>query len=94
MILLLKNIIRGGLISAMDDRCVKSDENKKIMNIDANSLYVHSMSQPWPYDGIKFDRNYKLEDTPDVSDIGYFVEIDSFYPDNIELKNKNFPLCS
>ena len=31
MILLVGNKIRGGISSVMGDRCVKSDENKKIL---------------------------------------------------------------
>ena len=34
----------------MGDRYVKSDENEKILYIDANNLYGHSMSQPLPVD--------------------------------------------
>ena len=52
------------------------------------------MSQPLPYDEIKFDQNVELEDiinTPDDSDIGYFVEADLMYPDNIKEKTKKFP---
>ena len=40
------------------------------------------MSQPLPFDEIKFDKNVKLEDmfnTNDDSDIGYFVEVDLSY---------------
>ena len=54
------------------------------------------MSQPLPYDEIKFDESIKLEDilnTTDDSDIGYFVEADLIYPDNIKEKTKNFPLA-
>ena len=96
MILLLENNIRGGISSVMGDRYVKSDENKKIIYVDANNLYGHSMSQPLPYDEIKFDKNVKLEDiliTPDDSDIGCFVEVDLKYPDNIKEKTKNFPIA-
>ena len=57
MILLLENNIRGGINSFMGDRYVISDENKKISYIDADNLYGHSMSQPLPYDEIKFDQN-------------------------------------
>ena len=39
MILLLENNIRGGISSVMGGRYVKSDENKKILYIDANNLY-------------------------------------------------------
>ena len=73
MILLLENNIRGGISSVMGDRYVKSDDIKKILYIDANNLYGHSMSQPLPFVEIKIDQNVKLEDilnTPDDSDIG------------------------
>ena len=93
-ILLLENNIRGGISSVMGDRYVKSDDNKKILYIDENNLYGHSMSQPLPYDKIKFNTDVELEDilnTPDDSDRGYFVEADLIYPDNIKQKTKSFP---
>ena len=96
MILLLENNIRGGISSVMGDRYIKSDDNKKILYIDANNLYGHSMSQYLPYDEIKFDNNVTLEDiinTPDDNDIGYFVEVDLKYPDNIKEKTKKFPFA-
>ena len=96
MILLLENNIRGGISSIMGDRYIKSDDNIKILYIDANNLYGHSMSQYLPYDEIKFDNNISLEDilnTPDDSDIGYFIEVDLQYPDNIKEKTKNFPFA-
>ena len=61
MISLLENNIRGGISSVMGDRYIKSDDNKKILYIDAKNLYCHSMSQYLPYDEIKFDNNIKLE---------------------------------
>ena len=97
MILLIESNIRGGISSVMGDRYVRSDENKKILYVDANNLYGHSMSQYLPYDEIKFDNTVKLEDiinTPDDNDIGYFVEVDLKYPDNIKQKTKNFPFAS
>ena len=96
MILLLENNIRGGISSVMGDRYIKSDDNKKILYIDANNLYGHSMSQYLPFDEIKFDNNVTLEDiinTPDDNDIGYFVEVDLKYPDNIKEKTKKFPFA-
>ena len=96
MILLSENNIRGGISSVMGDRYVKSDENKKILYKDANNLYDHSMSQPLLYDEIKFDKNVKLEDiltTPDDSGIGFFIEVDLTYPDNLKEKTKNFPFA-
>ena len=51
--LTLENNIRGGISSVMGDRYVKSNENKKILYVDANNLYGHSLSQPLPYDEIE-----------------------------------------
>ena len=96
MILLLENNIRGGISSVMGDRYIKSDKNKKILYIDANNLYGHSMSQYLPYDEIKFDNNIKLEDilnTPDDSNIGYLIEVDLTYPNKITEKTKNLPFA-
>ena len=48
------------------------------------------------YDQIKLDNNVNLEgilNTRDDSDIGYFVEVDLKYPDNIKQKTKNFPFA-
>ena len=60
-ILLLENNIRGGISSVIGKRYVRSDGNKKILYIDANNLYGHSMTQYLPYDEIKFDNNVELE---------------------------------
>ena len=96
MILLLENNIRGGMSSVMGDRYIQSDDNKKVLYSDANILYGDSMSQPLPYDEFKFDNNGNLEDilnTPDAGDIGYFIEVDLKYSDNIKEKTKHFPLA-
>ena len=102
LILLIENNIRGGISSVMGDRYVKSDENKKISYIDATNLYGHSMSQMLPYDEIEMwhgdpDKYWnwleEILNTPDDSDIGYFLEVDLKYPDNIKEKTKNFPFC-
>ena len=37
----------------MRDRYVKSDENKKILDLDATNLHGHSMIQLLPYDEIE-----------------------------------------
>ena len=96
MILLLENNIRGGISSVMCDRYIKSDDSKNILYIDANNLYGHSMSQPLPFDELKFENNIELEDvlnTPDDSNFGYFIGVDLTYPNNIKEKTKNFPFA-
>ena len=95
MILLLENKIRRGKSSVMSDIYNKSDDNRKIIYIDAKYLNGHSMSQMLPYEEIKVDTNVKLEDIlqfPDDSDIGYFIEVDLTYPDNLKEKPKIFLL--
>ena len=80
----------------MGDRYVKSDENKKILYMDATNLYGHSMSQLLPFDEIKFEKDFCLEEilnTTDDNEIGYFVQVGLNYPDNIKEKTKNFPFC-
>ena len=97
MVLFLENGIRGGISGVIGDRYVKSNENKKILYVDANNLYGFGMSQPLPYDDFKFEtENVCLEEilnTPDNSDIGYFLEVDLEYPHNIGQKTKHFPFC-
>ena len=98
----LEDNIRDGISSVMGDRYAKSDENKKILYIDATNLIGHSISQPLPYDEIKMWHDHpnlymnKLEKiliTSDGSEIGYFLEVDLRYPDNIEEK-KDFSILS
>ena len=102
LILTLENNIRGGKTIVMGDRYVKSNENKKILYLDANKLNGHSMSQPLPHDDIEMWHGHPdlymkwLEEflnTEDDSDIGYFVEVDLRYPDKIKEKTKSFPFC-
>ena len=82
MILLIENNIRGGISSVMGDRYVKSDENKKILYIDATNLYGHSMSQMLLYDEIKFEKDICIEilNTPNDNEIDCFFEADLKYP--------------
>ena len=54
LLLLLENDIRGGISSVLSDRYVQrtsdlySDENTKLLYIDANNLYAWAMSQYLP----------------------------------------------
>ena len=49
----LENKISGGISSVMEDRYVKSDENKKILHMDVTNLYSYSMIQPLSHDEIE-----------------------------------------
>ena len=95
-ILLLDKNIRGGISSVMGDRYVISDENKKILYADAINLYGHSLSESLLYDETKLDNNVESEDiinTPDDSDIGYFVGFDLKYLDKLKQKTKILPFA-
>ena len=53
MILLFGNIIRGSIDSIIGDRYVKSNENKKILYIEANNIYGSALSESLPYEEIE-----------------------------------------
>ena len=101
MILILEKNLGGGISAVMDDRHVESGEIKKLLYFDATNLYGHSVSQPLPYDVVEFwhgqpdlymNKLEKTLNTPEESDVGYFVEIDLRYPDKIK-KTKNSPFA-
>ena len=62
MILLLENNNRGGISGVTGDGYVKSDENEKILYVDANNLYDCAMSQSLLYDEINFGTCVSSED--------------------------------
>ena len=54
------------------------------------------MSKPLPFDENKFEWNdcsKEILNSPDTSDIGYFLEVDLRYPYNIRQKTKHLPFC-
>ena len=108
LLLLLEKNIRGGILSVMGPRYIESDENTKLLYIEANNLFGWAMCQYFPtgdFKKIKFgcDEDYDellideikedIISTPDDNEIGYFIECDLEYPAEIEEKTENFPLC-
>ena len=66
------------------------------MYIDAEDLYDWAMSESLQNNETKFDKTVKLEDILnriDDSDIGYFLDVDLRYPDNIKEKTNQFPFA-
>ena len=103
LILLIENNIHGGVSSVMGDRYVKSDENQKIIHIDAANFNGHSLSQLLPYDEIEMWHGHsdlfmnKLEEninTPVESNFGSFIGVDLNYPYKIKEETKNFRFFS
>ena len=48
LILTLENIKRGGISTVLGDRYIKSDENIKLLYMNANILFGHSVIHPLP----------------------------------------------
>ena len=99
LLLLLENNIRGGIASVMGPRYIESDENTKLLYIDANNLYGWAMSQYLPTS--EFEKLYPgqlsgaygeatqliVEDLrfiPDNNTYGFFIECDLEYPAEIK----------
>ena len=59
--MLIENNLPGSISPVMGDRKLESDESKKTLYIDANSLYGGAMSLSILYDEIKFNEYVKLE---------------------------------
>ena len=63
---------------------------------DANNLYGYAMRQVLPYKGLKFNTTIDLEgilNTSDNNQIGYYVECDLEYPEELHDKFKEYPPC-
>ena len=58
LLLLLENNIRGGISSVMGPRFIESNENTKLLYIDANNLYGWAMSQYLPTGDFKKMQGY------------------------------------
>ena len=103
LLLLLENNIRGGISSVMGPRFIESNENTKLLYIDANNLYGWAMSQYLPtseFEKLQPPEGYILEQIvedlrfiPDNNEFGYFIECDLEYPAESKEKTENFPLC-
>ena len=108
MYLFVKKRIRGG-ISCIAKRhskahnkymkCYdKSKENKFIMYLDANNLYGWAMSQCVPYSEFKWLKQkeidkFCLNSIEENSSIGYILEVDLDYPDELHELHNDYPLA-
>ena len=65
-----------------------NDLNKFVMYLDANNLYVHSMSKPLPYKNFKWSFNIDLNNLQ----TGIY-EVDIAIPEELHDKFKDYPLA-
>jgi hypothetical protein len=83
----------------MGSRYANADEDHKLLYIDANKLYAWAMMEYQPYGGFDViipDREITKEEIlswEDEHEIGFFLEVDLDYSEEIQFKNKNFPFC-
>jgi len=103
-ILFLEHGIRGG-ISQCSKRYTKANnkymsnyDNTKsdiyLLYLDKNNLYGWAMSQYLPIDEFEWvDSNIDITMIDDDSDVGYILEVDIDYPENLHLLHKDLPFC-
>ena len=104
--LFIEKGLRGG-ISYIAKRYVKT--NNKYMNdydpkkpsafisyLDMNNLYVWAISEYLPYEGFEWLKNVDKFDMMSISDkspIGYFLEVDLRYTDELHELHNDYPLA-
>jgi hypothetical protein len=98
-VLFFEKSIRGGFSGVMGSRYACADKYNKLLYVDANNLYGWAMMEPQPCSNFKNyipDHDLTKEEILAISDdseLGFFLEVDLDYPENIKFKSKNFPYC-
>ena len=70
--------------------------SKFITYLDVNNLYGWTMSEYLPYGRFKWLKNVDGFDVMSISDkstIGYFLEVDLEYPDDLHEMDNDYPLA-
>ena len=68
-----------------------------ISYLDMNNLYGWAMSEYLPYEGFKWLKNVDKFDVMSINEkspIGYFLEVDLEYPDELHELHNDYPLAS
>ncbi|XP_051155221.1 uncharacterized protein LOC127277868 [Leptopilina boulardi] len=106
MVMFVERGIRGG-ISQCTNRYAKAnnpymeeynenEETSYIVYFDANNLYGWAMIQSLPYGGFEWEENIDNSfdfNVPDDGPIGYILEVDLDYPEELHEKHSDFPFC-
>ena len=99
--------IRGGVSQCMgryaaaNNRYMQNYDKERddcyLVYFDVNNLYGWAMMQSLPYGGFRWVED--LNDSqffwniPEDSEIGYFLEVDLDYPENLHDKHNDLPFC-
>ena len=105
MYLFIEKGLRGGIsyiakrCSDLNNQYMKNCDPKKpskfITYLDMNNLYGWAMSGYLPYGGFKWLKNVDNFDVNSISaksPIGYIIEVDVEYPDELYLLHSDYPL--
>lgn len=77
--------------------CDPAKPSKFLMYLEVNNLYGKSMCENLPYGGFKWvDDTDNFDDMSilDESDVGYVLQVDLSYPQELHDKHKDFPFAT
>ena len=104
MYIMIENGIRGGF-TTVARRYAKANnpqidgydggDQTWLLYLDVNNLYGYAMVDTLPYGDYKwtFESLNTITSTPDDSDVGYILEVDLVYPDDLHDEHNDFPLA-
>ena len=107
MLLMIEAGIRGGMCQSVHRYAKannkymknydKSIESSYLMYLDANNLYGWAMSKKLPVNGFKWENDLSrfnedfIKNYNENNDIGYFLEVDIEYPEQLWSSHKDLP---